>query len=126
MTFLAGNQALAETSTIPLKRIKFDGDFEGKHSQTANDISGISCLAANQGKRTCLLINDENKDAQFATFEDEDEVLKVGDTVKLIGKDPDPDTRGNAPKATCKDDDGFKDLDGEGVAYVDSHFYVVG
>jgi hypothetical protein len=126
MAFLTGDQALAETSTIPLKRIEVRGDFEGKDGKTAKDISGISCLAANQGKRTCLLIDDENRDAQFATLEDEDAVLKVGNTMELIGKDPNPDTRGKPPKATCKEDDGFKDLDGEGVAYVDSHFYVVG
>jgi hypothetical protein len=118
-------QCFAGQATIALTPLKVMGNFEGaKKSEVAVDISGISCLAPKDGKRTCLLVNDENKNAQFATLEKDE--LTVGQTVKLIGKDPSPDTLGKAPKATCKEDDGFKDLDGEGVAYAEPYFYVTG
>jgi hypothetical protein len=120
-----GHQCLA--SQIELKPLTVVGNFEGKKGKTAVDISGISCLAPQGDKRTCLLVNDENRNAQFATFDGKTKELTVGPTVKLIGKNPSPDTLGTAPEAACKEgDDGFKDLDGEGVAYAEPYFYVVG
>ncbi|HEU0149953.1 MAG TPA: DUF3616 domain-containing protein [Bradyrhizobium sp.] len=114
-------------SSIDLKPLKVVGKFEGKKGKAAVDISGVSCLAPQDGKRTCLLVNDENKNAQFATLDDNKGELTVGDTVTLIGKDPSPDTLGRAPDVNCKGgNDGFKDLDGEGVAYADPYFYVIG
>jgi Protein of unknown function (DUF3616) len=113
-------------STIPLTSIDVKGDFEvkGKKDDVAVDISGIACLPLRHGQRTCLLINDENRNAQLATIKNDRMV--VGDTVKLIGKDPDPDTLGSPPQVKCSKEDGFKDLDGEGVAYAEPYFYVVG
>jgi hypothetical protein len=119
-----GHQCLA--SKIELKPLKVSGDFEGKDDKTAVDISGISCMPADGNMRTCLLVNDENKTAQFATFDDTKNELKVGQTVKLIGKNPGSETLGQSPEPTCGKNDGFKDLDGEGVAYAAPYFYVVG
>jgi Protein of unknown function (DUF3616)/Esterase-like activity of phytase len=109
---------------IKLKALTVNGKFEGKKDKAAVDISGIACQKQTTSKQTCLLVNDENKDAQFATLENDE--LTVGGTVTLIGKTPSPNTLGQTPEATCEEDDGFKDLDGEGVAYADSHFYVIG
>ena len=116
-----------QSSKINLKPLTVVGDFRGgTKDDVAVDISGISCLAPKNGKRGCLLINDENRNAQFATLETDQ--LMVGPTVTLIGKDPSPDTLGKKPKAKnmCDEKDGFKDLDGEGVAYAEPFFYVVG
>jgi hypothetical protein len=122
-----GHQCLAET--IKLKPLKVSGDFEGKGKKSAVDISGMSCPESMAETGTCLLVNDENKNAQFATFKDRDhkkDKLTVGDTVTLIGDAPDPKTLGRGPEGICAQDDGFKDLDGEGVAYAKPYFYVVG
>lgn len=126
---LAGQQS----PTIKLEALTVTGKFDGaKDEDTGNvkrpaiDISGISCLARDGGKRTCLLVNDENKNAQFATFDDTAGELTVGETVTLIGDRPNPDTLGQAPEASCRKDDGFKDLDAEGIAHADHYFYVVG
>ncbi|UFZ02532.1 DUF3616 domain-containing protein [Bradyrhizobium ontarionense] len=113
---------------IKLTPVDVSRDFEGKDGKTAADISGISCLSPKNGKRTCLLVNDQNREAQFATFNDRKDKFKVGETIKLIGKRPDPETLGQPPKPAeggCQDDS-FDDLDGEGVAYAGSYFYVVG
>jgi len=45
---------------------------------------------------------------------------------EVIGDAPDPKTSGTPPKTTCEKADGFDNLDGEGVAYSEPHFYVVG
>jgi len=119
-----GHQCLA--SKIELKPLNVSGDFEGRDNKVAVDISGISCMPPDGNMRTCLLVNDENRTAQFATFDDTKNELKVGQTVKLIGKHPSPETLGRSPEPTCGKDDGFKDLDGEGVTYAGSYFYVVG
>jgi hypothetical protein len=122
-----GHQSLAET--IKLKPLKVSGDFEGKGNESAADISGISCPESMAEAGTCLLVNDENKNAQFATFKDRTDnkdKLTVGDAVTLIGDERDPKTLGRAPEGICTKDDGFKDLDGEGVAYAKPYFYVVG
>jgi hypothetical protein len=65
--------------TIALKPLKVVNDFKGKDDEPAADISGIACLAPAAGRRTCLLVNDENRSAQFATLERD--VLTVGETV---------------------------------------------
>jgi hypothetical protein len=120
---LVGHQGLA--SEINLKPLNVVGNFEGRKGDVAVDISGIACLAPETGKRTCLLVNDENRNAQLATLESDQ--ITVGQTVALIGKDPDPSTLGTAPEVKCDGgSDGFKDLDGEGVAYADAFFYVIG
>jgi hypothetical protein len=119
--------ALAQTApAITLKPMTVVGDFEAKRKKDdpAADISGIACQPPQGGKRSCLLVNDENRNAQFATIEND--TMTVGETVTLIGKDPTAETLGRPPKPTCKKEDEFKDLDGEAIAYVAPYFYVVG
>jgi hypothetical protein len=127
--FMTGHQCFAgQQNVIKLTPVDVSRDFDGKNGETAVDISGISCLPPDDGKRTCLLVNDQNRKAQFATFNDRKDKLKAGETIKLIGKRPDPETLGQPPGPTeggCQDDS-FADLDGEGVAYAGSYFYVIG
>ncbi len=111
-----------QASPIPLKRMAIQGSFAVSEG-SAIDISGMACLPEGT-PRKCLLINDENKNAQFATIENDRMV--VGDIVPLIGSAADPLTLGRAPDEICEKADDFKDLDGEAVAYAAPYFYVVG
>jgi uncharacterized protein DUF3616 len=121
---LSGGGAYAQqTSPIPLTRMTVQGAFAVSEGTTAIDISGMACLPEG-APRKCLLVNDENKNAQFAAIDDDRMV--VGDVVPLIGSAADPRTLGRPPDETCEKSDDFKDLDGEGVAYAAPYFYVVG
>jgi len=117
-----GGAYAQQASPILLKRMTVQGDVAVSEGP-AIDISGMACLPGGAPKK-CLLINDENRNAQFATVDDDRMV--VGDTVPLIGRTADPRTLGRPPDETCDKADDFKDLDGEGVAYAAPYFYVVG
>lgn len=43
--------------------------LNGKNGKPAKDISGIACMPQKDGKRRCLVVNDENTGAQFITIE---------------------------------------------------------
>lgn len=118
-----GSADAQQTSPIPLERMTIQGAFAVSEGPAAIDISGMACLPEGV-PRKCLLVNDENKNAQFATI-DKDRMV-VGDIVPLIGSAADPQTLGRPPDKTCDKSDDFKDLDGEGVAYAAPYFYVVG
>ena len=120
-----GSGAYAQqASPVTLRQMAIEGAFAGKKAgDAATDISGMACLPEG-APRKCLLINDENKSAQFATIDDDRMV--VGDIVPLIGGAADPRTLGRPPDEACEKTDDFKDLDGEGVAYAAPYFYVVG
>jgi hypothetical protein len=81
----------------------------GKDGQKSKNISGIACSTTTGFPRSCLVIDDDMQAAQFLTLNDGE--LEAGDAVRLIHN---------------QDDDGALQLDGEGVAYADEWFYVVG
>jgi hypothetical protein len=121
---LAG-AAKAQDPVIPLVKMKIDGSFAVEDGKPpAIDISGMGCVLPQGDKRACLVVNDENKAAQFAVIGKD--AITVGAPVPLIGIKPGPDTFGSAPNETCNKVDDFADLDGEGVAYAAPFFYVVG
>ena len=107
---------------IPLKSMTIDRGFAVSKG-TATDISGMACVQEGT-PRKCLVINDENNNAQFATIQDDR--MEVGDVVPLIGDEEDDKTLGSPPKDICEGKPKFKNLDGEGVAYAPPYFYVVG
>ncbi len=116
-------------STISLDPMTLEGAFMGKKKdKPAADISGIACMPPVGTKRTCLLVNDENKNAQFATIEEGR--LIAGNPIVLIGDEPDTNpkkTLGMAPDVGCPKGPGdFGEFDGEGVAYSQPFFYVIG
>jgi hypothetical protein len=116
-------------STIALDPMTLEGAFLGKkQNKPATDISGIACMPPVGTRRTCLLVNDENKNAQFATI-DGDRLI-VGNPIVLIGDEPDTNpkkTLGKAPDVGCPKGAGdFGEFDGEGVAYSEPFFYVIG
>jgi hypothetical protein len=121
---LATSPALAE-ALQPLRRIEATSDFAGKKpGKAAHDVSGMACVPARDGKQRCLLINDENTAAQFATLNDG--ALTPGESVPLLGDGPSPATLGAPPAVACPEQGKFRDLDGESVAFAAPYFYVAG
>lgn len=81
----------------------------GKNGGKSEDVSGIACTTAQGFPRSCVVIDDNVQDAQFVTLTDGK--LVAGAAVNLIG-------------------DEFKgeplELDGEGVAFANGFYYVMG
>jgi hypothetical protein len=109
----------------PERAIEASSAFEGKKpGKAARDVSGLACLPPSDGVRRCLLANDENVFAQFATLKGER--IAPGKTIALIGTTPSPATLGAKPSVACPKRGGFGEFDGEGVAYAAPYFYVAG
>ncbi len=121
---IAGDAAAQEPPLIALTPMPPDHGFIGKKDKPAKDVSGMACMPRAGGKRICLIINDQNRNAQFASIEHGQ--LKVGQSIKLFGKEPPGKTVGREPAVMCGSNGDFADLDGEGVAYAEPYFYVVG
>jgi hypothetical protein len=81
--------------------------FSKKGNKSTN-ISGIACTGDGL-PRTCMVIDDNMQAAQFVTVREGE--LKAGHTVRLIRD---------------KFDGDLLELDGEGVAYENGSFYVIG
>ncbi|WP_165420919.1 DUF3616 domain-containing protein [Rhizobium ruizarguesonis] len=84
-------------------------NFDGSDSKKSKDVSGIACAATSGYPRVCLVADDETQGAQIVILEDGK--LIAGDFVRLID-----DSFANTPL----------ELDGEGVAYADGFYYVIG
>jgi hypothetical protein len=132
--FVAGlGSPWAETTAslrlAPVRAITVEGTFETDDgTPPARDISGNACRPAPDGSAPllCLVVNDGDRFAQFATVQDGR--LVVNATVALIGDKPSPSTLGAKPQAlACSEGEAsFTDLDGEAVAYATPYFYVIG
>jgi Protein of unknown function (DUF3616) len=85
------------------------GKLQGKDGKKSRDVSGIDCATARGFPRAGLVIDDNMQEAQFVTVRDGE--IVAGDMISLI-------------------DNSFEgkrlELDGEGVAYADGFFYVIG
>ena len=85
------------------------GKLQGKNGEKAENVSGIACATTQGFPRACLIIDDNMQEAQFVTVKDGE--IMAGDVIPLI-------------------DNSFEgkplELDGEGVAYSDGFFYVIG
>jgi len=81
----------------------------GKDNKKSVDVSGIACTADTGFPRSCLVIDDDVQSAQLVTLKDGE--IVAGTSIRLT-------------------DDRFEgqwlELDGEGVAYADGFFYVIG
>ena len=92
-----------------------DGKLIGKISKKtgkvkkSEDVSGIACTKQKDFPRTCLIIDDNLQDAQFVELKDGK--LVTGASVNLIKN---------------KFGDERLELDGEGIAFSDGFFYVIG
>jgi hypothetical protein len=85
---------------------KASDPLDGKKSE---DVSGIACAAGSGFPRLCLVVDDEAQGAQIVIVDDGE--LSAGDVIRLIH-----DTHEGK----------LLELDGEGVAYADGFFYVIG
>jgi Protein of unknown function (DUF3616) len=81
----------------------------GKDDKASKDVSGIACMTEEDLPRSCVVVDDNLQAAQFVT-------LKKG---KIVGGEP-----------VKVMDDTFKrkpiELDGEGVAFADGRYYIIG
>ncbi|AIQ93198.1 DUF3616 domain-containing protein [Methylobacterium oryzae] len=122
--------ALAQSTPALLKPGATLGTVEALAGEDENEpegVSGIACRPATGLGRTCLLINDESQAAQVVQIKDG--VIIPGETIPIVGDAPSTETLGRAPRVTScpkKDAGGFDESDGEGVAFSDPYFYVVG
>jgi hypothetical protein len=127
MLLLAGNAGAEPAEALQQEGVlEVSGDLIDDDGDPAEDISGIGCSPAVEKQQTCLLINDEDRSAQFATLRDGG--IIVGDKVSLVGNSPPDDAIGTAPgdHGCAGGTKKFKDLDGEGVAYLPGSFFIVG
>ena len=85
------------------------GRLVGKGDSKSKDISGIACSSSSGFPRQCVVIDDNAQSAQSVTLRNG--WLEAGTTVPLIS-----DSYQGRPL----------ELDGEGVAYADGTFYVIG
>ena len=83
---------------------KVSGTLLGKGNKPARDISGIACQEAGKFPSRGLVVDDETPFAQLVTLRDG--VIEAGAKVLLNDKG--------------------EELDGEGVAYADGYFYIIG
>lgn len=101
---LAAASGLADSDlSWPLK-----GKFRGRGNKAALDLSGIACDRA-EFPKLCLVIDDESQNAQVVIVRDGE--LMAGQTIPLIH-----DSLDGKPL----------ELDGEGVAFAEGFFYVIG
>jgi len=108
----------------PVAALGVSGQLKGKKGKVAKDISGMACDTGAGPQKRCLLVNDENAEAQFLTLSKG--VIEAGRLVRLIGDKPAADAKGTRPHITCGKTGEFAEFDGEGVAFDGQHFYVTG
>ena len=105
LSLAAGDQAPARDDGVwPVH-----GRLLGKNGKKSEDVSGIACATPQGFPRSCLVIDDNMQQAQFVTVKDG--AIVAGDTLALV------DNRFEGPNL---------DLDGEGVAYADGFYSVIG
>lgn len=127
---LSALPAIAQTVALPLQPeliLTVTRSFAGeKAGEAAEDISGIACIPGSTKVHRCLVVNDQNRNAQFADIENGQ--MSAGIAFDLVGTGHSDETRGPKPDVTtCPGGrKRFKDIDGEGVAYARPFFYVVG
>jgi hypothetical protein len=81
----------------------------GTDGAKSTDVSGIACTTAAGSPRSCLVIDDNSQSAQLVTLEDGK--IIAGEQVELIS---------NKFKKKALE------LDGEGVAFAEGFYYVIG
>ena len=86
-----------------------DGRVAGKDGKKSKDLSGIACDRAQGFPRLCVVIDDETQSAQAVTLYEGR--LEAGPVIPLISDEFDGEPL---------------ELDGEGVAFSDGYFYVIG
>jgi hypothetical protein len=121
---------LAQTPQVadlePVRNFHVEPGLTDDDEDVATDISGIACMPLAGATRSCLVINDQDRSAQFVTIEGNRVI--GGRRLQLLGKQPSDTIIGQKPREVeCADGKAkFKDLDGEGVAFAQSYYYIAG
>ena len=121
---MGDSNVAAQQNTITLD---VNGEFQGKKpGKSAKDLSGVACMPPrSDGSQLCLFVNDESRFAQFGVLQNGE--IKPGELLPLIGEEPSEATLGTPPQTQCPVNNGeFAEFDGEGVAYAEPYFYIVG
>ena len=92
-----------------LDRWHVEGLLLGKKGNASTDISGIACIDTNSFPRNCLVIDDNLQSAQQVTLTEGK--IRAGSSVPVISE---------------RFEGKPLELDGEGVAYANRVFYVIG
>lgn len=99
----------AEATALARDTWPVHGKLQGKKGQASEDVSGIACTSQHGFPRRCVVIDDNLQAAQFVEVKDGE--IQAGKMLPVIS-------------------DHFRnkaiELDGEGVAYSDGFFYVIG
>lgn len=124
-TLLSLGFAFVHPWTVVAGDLTVEGQFE---IDDEPNLSGMDCMAKGSAtSRPCLLVDDELKAAQFATLKPG--VLTVGDVVNLFSN-ANPPIVGRRPEqlapVRCSKGEDPGEMDGEGVAFAEPYFYVVG
>jgi hypothetical protein len=102
--FFSGPVAAEDHAPWPVKE-----KLIGKKDKKSEDVSGIACASPTGFPRTCMVIDDNLQGAQVVIVRDGE--ITAGQFIPLI-----TNTRKGKPL----------ELDGEGIAYADGSFYVIG
>ncbi len=108
-TAVAATALVIASASVHAEAWEVDGRLLKAGGGKADDLSGIACDTATGFPRDCLVIDDETQWAQWVRLEDGR--LVAGDTLPLIA-----DRFGGVAL----------EADGEGVAFADGAFYVIG
>lgn len=132
-----GGAALAQAPQVPeaspLEFLTVTGTLETRKSGPAENVSGIACAAPRpDGRRTCLIVDDEAGFAQQVALEGN--VLRAGPRVPILTTPDDRTGFGSPPTdLRCPEtSNAFRELDGEGISFAptgnngDGFFYVTG
>jgi hypothetical protein len=101
--------ALGSTEAQSDRAWRVKNKLVGKDEKKSEDVSGIACVSDTGFPRACLVIDDNLQSAQLVTVKNGE--IVAGKPVRLI----DDQHEGKA-----------LELDGEGIAYANGFFYVIG
>jgi hypothetical protein len=123
---LAGAGITASVAgSLSFTDVKVKPPLTSDDGDKSTNISGISCMPPDDGRRICLVIDDQGKFAQAAALHGER--LSGGGKIRMLRKSRRDEIVGAEPEGNCsKGADEFGDLDGEAVAYDGKDFYVSG
>ena len=102
-----------------IKSWHVENRIEGPDGDRSKDVSGIACSETDGLPRSCLVIDDNSQHAQFVTVRNGE--LIAGKSIRLID-----DVFEREGKEGKKNKSEPLELDGEGVAFSDGFYYVIG
>lgn len=108
--------AMAPAAAKEIKAWHVENRIEGPDGDKSRDVSGIACSETDGLPRSCLVIDDNSQYAQFVTVRDGE--LIAGKSIRLIDDVLEKEGKKNKSEPL--------ELDGEGVAFSDGFYYVIG